>query len=135
MSDPFFEKFIAALKEGAEKNSRANGGPGVNVIVDRENHGREEKLASLGAMQGNGLRGAYQDGARRAMVAFGIKEANVLGGLMSMAGSVGGGMLARKALPQLGGIAGHAAEMGGQMLGGVVGQKLAPPQQPPQSGM
>lgn len=46
MSDAFFDKFIADLVKGAEVNSRANGGPGVNIIMDRENHGHEEKFAN-----------------------------------------------------------------------------------------
>lgn len=45
MSDPFFDKLIADLVKGAEANSRASGGPGVRIEIDRENRGREEKLA------------------------------------------------------------------------------------------
>lgn len=218
MSDSFFDKFIADLVKGAEANSRANGGPGVNILVDRENRGREEKLANhaalgglagglllpgigapigaaVGADKGQGLSAAggsilggaggalaggglgallgalagnpqlgmgvgaglgalpgmmygahrggektstlesrYTAGVKAAAAAFGIKEA-FLGALAGIGGSIGGGMLARKALPKLTGIAGHAAEMGGSMLGGHIGSQLAPQQQPQQPGM
>lgn len=56
MSD-FFDKFIADLVKGANTNSRENGGPGVNIIVARENRGHEEKLASFGGALGGGMLG------------------------------------------------------------------------------
>jgi len=34
-TDPLMDRFIADLVEGAERNSRANGGPGVNVLVHK----------------------------------------------------------------------------------------------------
>lgn len=128
MSDAFFDKFIADLVKGAEVNSRANGGPGVNILIDREHRGHEEKLAALGKTRT--LDNMYADGVKAAAATFHIKEA-LLGELASMAGNIGGGMLARKALPKLTGLAGHAAEMGGQMLGGHIGAQLAPQQPPP----
>jgi len=45
VSDAFFDKFIADLVKGASHHLRENGGVGVNIVVSRENHGREEKLA------------------------------------------------------------------------------------------
>lgn len=72
------------------------------------------------------LKGAADEGVKAAAAHFGIKTA-FLGGLMNMAGAMGGGMLARKALPQATGLMGHAAEMGGQMLGGAVANRLAGP--------
>ncbi len=59
MSDPFFDKFIADLVKGAEVNSRANGGPGVNILISRDSNGREEKLAAdFGALLRSPLGGA-----------------------------------------------------------------------------
>lgn len=47
MADSFFDKLIADLVKGASHHLRENGGVGVNILVDRENHGHEEKLAAL----------------------------------------------------------------------------------------
>lgn len=150
MSDSFFDKFIADLVKGANTNSRENGGPGVNIIVARENHGCEEKLASekLGT-----IADAYANGATAAAAAFGVKEA-FLPALLPLAGSLLGGTalragagavakgamgrgaagLASKVVPKMtGGIGGAATDMAGSMVGGAIGNKLAPqPQQQPQ---
>lgn len=155
MADPFFDKFIADLVKGAEANSRANGGPGVNILIARENRGREEKLASHDGL--SALAARYTDGVKAAAAAFGVKEA-FLGALLPMAGSLLGGTAARagvgalargaggsavsgmasKMLPKMtGGMGGMATDMLGSMAGGAVGQKLAPqpPQQPQPPGM
>jgi hypothetical protein len=100
----------------------------------REIAGDAARGAGLGAGFGainQKLSTAYNKGAKAAAETFGIKEA-FLGALAGIGGSIGGGMLARKALPKLTGFAGHAAEMGGQMLGGHIGSQLAPPPPPPQ---
>ena len=61
MSDAFFDKFIADLVKGAEVNSRSVGGPGVNIVIDRENHGREEKIAvDFGYHPGRGIRRTHR---------------------------------------------------------------------------
>jgi hypothetical protein len=158
VSDSFFDKLIADLVKGAELNSRANGGPGVNILIDRENHGHEEKLASaIDRVKQATLTDNYTLGVKAAATAFGVKEA-FLGALLPMAGSMlGGGALrkgvgalaggaggkalggmAGKILPKMtGGMGGFATDAIGSMAGGALGQKLAPPQppQPPQPGM
>jgi hypothetical protein len=144
VSDAFFDKFIADLVKGAEANSRANGGPGVNITIARDNFGREEKLASAPGT----LEQHYLDGAKAAAARLGIKEA-FLPALLPLAGSLlggtalraGAGALARgaggkmlggmagKILPKMtGGIGGAATDMLGSMAGGAVGQRLAPQQ-------
>jgi hypothetical protein len=45
VADSVMDKIIEDLVKGASRNTRDNGGPGVNVVVSRENRGREEKLA------------------------------------------------------------------------------------------
>jgi hypothetical protein len=145
--DAFFDKLIADLVKGAEANSRANGGPGVNVLVSRNNFGHEEKLASAGGP----LEQRYTDGVKAACETLRIKEAflpligSLLGGTALRAGAgalargVGGkalGGLASKALPHMaGGIGGAATDMVGSMAGGALGQKLMPRQQQPQGAV
>jgi hypothetical protein len=149
VADAFLDKFIADLVKGAEANSRANGGPGVNVIVARNNFGHEEKLASAA---GGALEQRYVDGAKAAAARLGIKEA-FLPALLPLAGSLLGGTalragvgalarggagkalggIAGKLAPKMtGGIGGAATDMIGSMAGGAAGQRLAPqqPQQP-----
>lgn len=58
------EKFIADLVKGASASLRENGGPGVNVLVDRENRGREEKLAAFMPSLAQGLGKAIGYGAQ-----------------------------------------------------------------------
>lgn len=141
MSDAFFDKFIADLVKGAEVNSRANGGPGVNILISRGNVGHEEKLANhkLSALEDR-----YVRGAGAALGALGIKEA-----FLPMLGAVAGPMLARagmgalgrgaagsalgglagKVAPRIaGGLGGAAFDQAASMAGGAVGQKMQQPQ-------
>lgn len=143
------EQIIADLVKGASRNTRENGGAGVNVIVSRENRGHEEKLAAVASAIGP-LYKTAEDGAAAALKAFGIKVAflpmlgSILGGTALRAGAgalargVGGkalGGFASKALPHMaGGIGGAATDMVGSMAGGALGQKLMP-KQPQQPGM
>lgn len=113
MSDSFLDQFIADLVKGASGNLRENGGVGVNIVIDRENHGREEKVASAPG----GLAEARAQGARAAAATFGVKEA-FLPALLSLAGSVAGPALARMGLGRL------AAGAGGKMLGGLAGKVM-----------
>lgn len=95
----------------------AAGGRGVSQAIEGEHspgHGPKQ-ASTIGAVNAAGIKAA----AAR----FGVKEA-FLGGLMNMAGSVGGGMLARKMAPNVAGFAGHALEMGGQMAGGALTNRL-----------
>lgn len=135
MSDAFFDKFIADLVKGAEVNSRSVGGPGVNIVIDRENHGREEKVANQGGVGGHlggkddrsafdRLRGKqsaleqrFADGAAAATRAFGLKEA-FLGALAPIAGSILGGAGLRAGAGAL------ARGAGGKMLGSLATKAL-----------
>jgi hypothetical protein len=45
VADKTMDKIIEDLVKGASRNTRENGGPGVNIQVSRENRGHEEKLA------------------------------------------------------------------------------------------
>lgn len=83
------------------------------------------------------LTSRFTDGARAAATAFGIKEA-FLSTLLPLAGTVGGGAAARaiggkvapKLMARLGtGLKSEAFNQVGSMAGGMVGQKLAPPEQ------
>lgn len=105
MSD-FFDRFIADLVKGASSNLRENGGPGVNIIVSRENRGREEKLASIGGALGGGLLGG---------------GAGALGG--SLAGAGTGALLAKllRLDPSVGQELGSALGLGGAAVGGLGG--------------
>lgn len=107
MSDAFLDSFIADLVKGAERNSRANGGPGVNVIVSRENRGHEEKLANHAAL-GAGLGGLLLPGV-------GAPIGAAIGADKGQGLSAAGGSL-------LGGIGGGAAgALGGGGLGALIG--------------
>lgn len=110
MPDAFFDKFIADLVKGASHHLRENGGVGVNILVERENHGHEEKLASAGGA----LTQRYDAGANAALERLSIKEA-----FLPMLGAIAGPALARMGLGRL------AAGAGGKMLGGIAG-KVAP---------
>lgn len=105
MSDVFFDKFIADLVKGAELNSRANGGPGVNVLISRDNTGHEEKLANhaaLGALMGS-----------IAMPGFGAPIGAALGADEGQRGSAAIGSV-------LGGAGGALAGGGLGVLGGIL---------------
>lgn len=99
MSDVFFDKFIADLVKGAELNSRANGGPGVNVLISRDNTGHEEKLAGLGGGLGallSPLGAAAGAGLQDRDVgsAAGAGIGSLVGGLAGVPiGMLGGGMV------------------------------------------
>ena len=142
MPDPFFDKFIADLVKGAEQNSRANGGPGVNIIVSRGNTGHEEKLASHAGP--GALNQRYAEGVKAAAEALGVKEA-----FLSLLGSVAGPALARagvgalgrgaagkalsgvagKVAPHItGGLGGAAFDQAVSMAGGALGDKMQRPQ-------
>lgn len=115
MSDSFFDKFIADLVKGAEVNSRANGGPGVNIIVDRENRGREEKLANHA-----GIGGALMGPLGAAIGADKGHGLQAAGG--SLLGMTGGGMLGGLGGAGLGGLIGALA--GNPGLGASLGGGL-----------
>lgn len=122
MSDSFFDKFIADLVKGAEANSRANGGPGVNILVDRENRGREEKLAGhsgIGAAVGGPVGAALGADKGQEMAAA---KGSFMGGLkgLGIGGLAGGGLGAL--LPLLAGESPSlGAALGGAGLGGALG--------------
>jgi hypothetical protein len=148
MSDAFFDKMIADLKEGAARSEGFMRGGRVGVEVSREHRGTESKLAA----NGGALEQQFAAGAKAAADHFGVKEA-FLGALLPMAGSVlggtaaraglgmaakrmGGGMMGNMAGKALGfankgGIHGAAFDQAASMAGGAIGNRLAP-QQPPQ---
>jgi len=123
-NDPLMDRFIADLVEGAERNSRANGGPGVNVLVHKfANH------AALGAGLGGVLLpgiGAPIGAAIGADKGQGLSAAggSILGGLGGgLAGTVGGGGLGAL-IGALAGNPGAGATIGagaGGALGGLGG--------------
>jgi len=116
------EQIIADLVKGASRNSRANGGPGVNVIVSRENRGHEEKLAGhsgIGAAFGGPIGAAL--GADKGQELEAAKG-SFMGGLkgMGVGGLAGGGIGAL--LAALSG--GSVPASSGALLGGGVGAGL-----------
>lgn len=139
MADSFFDKFIADLVKGASSNTRANGGPGVNIVVDRENRGHEVKLANHGGLGGAGgallgsLGGVGSPSINAALgAAAGADEGQrVPAALGAGAGSFAGGALGAgtgAALsnllhvnPELAALLGQA---GGNAIGGAVGGHL-----------
>lgn len=146
-TDPLMDRFVADFVEGAARNTRANGGPGVNILVGGSffNHGMKQAGAP-GALEQR-----YAAGAEAAARALGIKVAflpmlgSLLGGaalkkgIGALAGGAGGSMLgglAGKIAPHMaGGVGGAAVDMAGSMAGNALGQKLQRPQQPPPQGM
>lgn len=127
------EQLIADLVKGAARNTRENGGPGVNIIVARENRGREEKLANmggLGALAGSTL--GLGGGGAGAMIGAGLGadpgrglDAALDAGIgHSLGGMAGGGL---GALLHLGPEGAHIAKQigatGGSMIGGQMGGK------------
>lgn len=141
MSD-FFDKFIADLVKGASSNLRENGGPGVNIVVARENRGYEEKLANANGA----LEQRYVAGAKAAAAQLGIKEAflpallSIAGPMLARAGvgaaargaagSAIGGMAGKIAPRIAGGMGGMAFDAAASMGGGALGQKMQRPPQP-----
>lgn len=123
-NDPVMDRFVADLVEGAERNSRANGGPGVNVLVSRNRSGSESKLANHAAL-GAGLGGLMVPGLGAPIgAALGADEGHrgdaalgsILGGLGGGLGGMGLGGL-------IGALAGNPGlgAMAGGTLGGAAG--------------
>jgi hypothetical protein len=123
MSDAFLDKLIEDLVKGASVNSRENGGPGVNIIVNKEPRGHEVKLANHA-----GIGGALAGPIGAALGADDGRGWQAAGG--SLLGGIGGtltgaslgsllGVLAKN--PQLGRALG--ASMGG-MAGSAYGGHL-----------
>jgi hypothetical protein len=120
VSDSFFDKFVADLVKGAEVNSRAAGGPGVQIVVDRENHGREEKLANHAAL-GSLLGGLALPGLGAPIgAAIGADKGQ---GLSAAGGSILGGAGGALAGGGLGALIGALAgnPMVGMGVGGALG--------------
>lgn len=122
MSDTFFDKFIADLVKGASANKRENGGPGVDIIVSRENRGHEVKLAhnhaGVGAAIGGPIGAAIgADSGHRLQAAGGSMLGTAAGGL---GGSAIGALLGTLAgNPGAGaGIGGSLGALAGNIYGG-----------------
>lgn len=120
----FFDRFIDDLVKGASSNLRENGGPGVNIVVSRENRGHEEKLANhmspgtagilgglAGTMVGGGVGG-------RPGAAIGALAGPLAAAMQSDDGHGAGGAIGSVVGGPIGGIAGGA---GGALLGGGLG--------------
>lgn len=130
MSD-LMEQLIADLVKGAARNTRENGGPGVNIVVARENRGREEKLAMdastlLGGVPGvgphlAGLNAAARDNSMGSGFATGMGAGlGQLGG--GAAGHALGGLSDNDKLQLLATLLGS---MGGGALGSAAGRGLS----------
>lgn len=129
MSD-FFDKFIADLVKGASHHLRENGGVGVDILVDRENHGHEEKLAMdastmLSGIPGMGpALGGLNAAARSGNMGHGF--ATGLGGGLGQAagataGSALGGLTDNDKLQMIATLLGSS---GGGMLGASAGRHI-----------
>ncbi len=139
MSDPFLDKFMEDLIKGAQSTEGFVRGGHVGVEVQRENRGREEKLAGLGGALGGmvGPIGAAAVGGlqdQSGSSAFGSGAGSLIGAPTGAAvGGLGGAglgaIIARIADkdPAEGAALGAAlgipvGALGGSMLGGHLGQ-------------
>ena len=112
-NDPLMDRFVADLVEGAQRNSRANGGPGVNVLVHKfAGH------SGIGAAFGGPMGAALGADDGREMAAA---KGSFLGGLKGTGiGTLAGGGLGAL-LAALGGERALAGALPGAALGGGLG--------------
>lgn len=119
------DKIIEDLVKGASRNTRANGGPGVNIVVARENRGREEKLANhagLGGALAGPIGAAIGADPGQGLSAAGGSLLGGAGG--ALAGSLGGGgigALIAKLLGQNALAGGQLGSLIGTGVGGIAG--------------